>query len=83
MDTESLVTILTPLRIQAENMARGLEPLTPSIAALEALPQVPEAVRLADGLRSLQAAAWTLASGLVETIEAARALGHRFARHSG
>jgi len=78
MDVKRLILILTPLKEQSEAMARGLEPLTGSISVLEGLNEVPEAIRLADGLRSLQAAAWTLASGLGETIDAARALGARF-----
>jgi hypothetical protein len=80
MDVKRLITILTPLEEQAAAMARGLEPLSASISVLEGLSEVPEAVRLADGLRSLQAAAWTLASGLAETIDAARALGARYSR---
>ena len=78
MDVNRLILILTPLKEQSETMARGLEPLTSAISVLEKLTEVPEAVRLADGLRSLQSEAWTLASGLNETIDAARALGARF-----
>ena len=80
MDVTRLILILTPLKEQAETMARGLEPLSDSIAVLGGVTEVPEAIRLADGLRSVQSAAWTLVSGLTETIEAARALSARFGK---